>query len=557
MRLRIGLILFVLCAAVVAFNRLDSGSAAGGLRIMPLGDSITEGRIDRPLGLPTYRKYLWESLMAGGATADLVGSRQGVRGAVADSQADPRGAWDKDHDGHWGWRADQILGGNTALPGHGALPQWLAAADPDVVLVHLGTNDLFQGNGVDSTLGEIAAVVAAARAHDPSIAVFVSTLIPSSKEPAHQPLIDAFNAGLPGLVAGLHSAASPVVLVDNATGYSVGWNYDGVHPGSQGQQHLAAGFAAAVLARFPPTTVPPTTVPPTTTTTTVPPTTVPPTTTTTTVPPSTTVVGPEVTSCASGEGYLLGEADGDVWGFGVQASTQRPAGTAPLVDLTASPDGCGYWTLRDDGRVQAFEGAVPLDGFTSVVLEPGERFASLSATPSGQGLWGFTDRGRVVVTGDAALARTGGVTDLLSFELAGPVLDSVATPDGGGYYMLGSDGGVFAFGNAMFAGSLPALGVQPNEPAVGIVPDPDGDGYWVVAADGGVFAFDAPYRGSLPEVLGGVPLNRPIVGMVPYGDGYLQVGSDGGVFNFSSSRFIDSLGDSPPDSPVVAIGAVG
>jgi hypothetical protein len=39
---------------------------------------------------------------------------------------------------------------------------------------------------------------------------------------------------------------------------------------------------------------------------------------------------------------------------------------------------------------------------------------------------------------------------------------------------------------------------------------PDGAGYWLVAADGGIFAFgDAPFFGSM----GATPLSRPVVGM--------------------------------------------
>ncbi|MGH9004015.1 MAG: hypothetical protein ACRDYV_12895, partial [Acidimicrobiia bacterium] len=85
-----------------------------------------------------------------------------------------------------------------------------------------------------------------------------------------------------------------------------------------------------------------------------------------------------------------------------------------------------------------------------------------------------------------------------------------------------------------------------------LVPDPDGAGYWLVASDGGVFAFDASFRGSL----GGVRLNRPVTGMVPFGNGYIMVGEDGGVFNFSDRPFSGSLGDRPPAHPVVAVAAV-
>jgi hypothetical protein len=45
----------------------------------------------------------------------------------------------------------------------------------------------------------------------------------------------------------------------------------------------------------------------------------------------------------------------------------------------------------------------------------------------------------------------------------------VPTADGGGYWLIGSDGGVFAFGDASFIGSLPGLGVKVSN-VVGAVP---------------------------------------------------------------------------------------
>jgi len=114
-----------------------------------------------------------------------------------------------------------------------------------------------------------------------------------------------------------------------------------------------------------------------------------------------------------------------------------------------------------------------------------------------------------------------------------------------GYWLVGSDGGIFTFGSAQFYGSTGALTLQ--RPVVGITPTSDLGGYWLVASDGGIFTFgDAGFFGSIPG-LGFAPagtgaakqLNAPIVGMVPSSDGggYFMVGSDGGVFAFGDAKF--------------------
>ncbi len=114
-----------------------------------------------------------------------------------------------------------------------------------------------------------------------------------------------------------------------------------------------------------------------------------------------------------------------------------------------------------------------------------------------------------------------------------------------GYWLVGSDGGIFTFGTAQFYGSTGSIRLQ--RPVVGISPTANKGGYWLVASDGGVFAFgDAGYYGSIPGVGlspagSGLPhsLNAPIVGMVPSADGggYFMVASDGGVFAFGDARF--------------------
>ena len=139
--------------------------------------------------------------------------------------------------------------------------------------------------------------------------------------------------------------------------------------------------------------------------------------------------------------------------------------------------------------------------------------------------------GTVDVLGDGP--DDGGVTT----PLAKPIVGVSATPDGGGYWLVASDGGIFAFGDAQFYGSTGAIHL--NKPIVGMAPTGDGGGYWLVASDGGIFSFgDAAFYGST----GGIRLNQPIVGMAatPDGGGYWMVAADGGVFSFGDAPFFGS-----------------
>jgi hypothetical protein len=137
-----------------------------------------------------------------------------------------------------------------------------------------------------------------------------------------------------------------------------------------------------------------------------------------------------------------------------------------------------------------------------------------------------------------------------TLNLTAPIVDMVPTSDGNGYWALSSDGGVYAYGDATFYGSM---GGKPlNERVVGMAPTTDGRGYWLVAADGGIFAFgDATFFGSR----GGQPLNRPIVGMAgdPGGSGYWLVASDGGIFSYGGASFLGSTGAMRLNQPVVGM----
>ena len=153
--------------------------------------------------------------------------------------------------------------------------------------------------------------------------------------------------------------------------------------------------------------------------------------------------------------------------------------------------------------------------------------------------------GAVFAFGDAKFHGSAGGTKLVR-----PIVGMVATQTNGGYWLVASDGGIFAYGDAKFFGSTGSLKL--NSPIVGMTTTPSGGGYWFVAADGGIFGFgDAKFFGSM----GGQPLSQPIVGMVSTasGKGYWLVSSDGGVFSFGDAKFFGSTGDIKLTKPIVGM----
>ena len=108
-----------------------------------------------------------------------------------------------------------------------------------------------------------------------------------------------------------------------------------------------------------------------------------------------------------------------------------------------------------------------------------------------------------------------------------------ATSSSAGYWLVASDGGVFAFGDAGFFGSTGAIRL--NQPIVGIAASADRQAATGSShADGGVFAFGDAGFSRLDRRH---PLNQPIVGMAatPTRHGYWLVAADGGVFAFGDA----------------------
>ena len=231
--------------------------AGEALRIMPVGDSITEAR-DGPdkRGLPSWRKWFWDLTQADDREVDMVGSRSGVADGdnltVAVPPPPTWGVWDWDHDGHYGWRADEILNGRGDQPAAGRISDWADDQQPDVFLIHIGTNDLAQGQGVANAITDVRAIIDAIRAEQPDAKIAISKIIKNRPKAIYPNLpadIAAFNAQIPGVAAAKSTPASPVIVVDHATGWNVSTdNYDTLHPSVAGQQKMAQKFYAAMVA---------------------------------------------------------------------------------------------------------------------------------------------------------------------------------------------------------------------------------------------------------------------------------------------------------------------
>jgi hypothetical protein len=147
--------------------------------------------------------------------------------------------------------------------------------------------------------------------------------------------------------------------------------------------------------------------------------------------------------------------------------------------------------------------------------------------------------------GTPSLGSTGGT------RLNAPLVGMAATNTGNGYWLLGGDGGVFSYGDAVFKGSTG--GMRLNSPVRSIGADPRGRGYWLLAGDGGIFSFGVPFFGST----GGMRLNKPVVGMAPTktGNGYWLVASDGGIFSYGDAGFSGSTGSIRLNQPIVGMAA--
>jgi len=225
------------------------GTHAQLLQIVPLGDSITQG----VFSLQTYRCRLWQKLVDAGAPVTFVGSRtDNFEGSA--SYPNYRGlAFPRNHEGHAGWRAQDLLDGCTAADpcttkNQGTLIQWLYGYRPDVVLIFAGTNDILQNNNLLYPALSAWFTIDILRTFNPDVKVLLGQITPLPGGDSKVRTVNTYYA----IVAAIKSTPrSPVVLVDHYTGFNLATDtVDGIHPNPAGEEKIASRWLAALSSLY-------------------------------------------------------------------------------------------------------------------------------------------------------------------------------------------------------------------------------------------------------------------------------------------------------------------
>ena len=201
------------------------------IRIMPLGDSITQGAADND----SYRRPLWKLLTKNNEKIDFVGSMKTNYPYTRSAHSD----FDMDHEGHWGWRTDDVLA---------KVDGWARQARPDIVLIHLGSNDILQKQKNKDTVEELRRIIITLRKHNPRIRIFLAQLIPVASKSINK-RVQELNDLLPNMAQSITTDDSPVHIVDQHAGFDAFKDtYDGLHPNESGIKKMSQKWYKALVA---------------------------------------------------------------------------------------------------------------------------------------------------------------------------------------------------------------------------------------------------------------------------------------------------------------------
>ncbi|MFD0592894.1 cellulose binding domain-containing protein [Catellatospora coxensis] len=139
----------------------------------------------------------------------------------------------------------------TNIANQNQLVGWLSATLPDVVLMHLGTNDVWSNLPSTQILTAFGKLVDQMRASNPAMKILVAKIIPMNPSSCAEcaARVVSFNNAIPAWAAGKTTAQSPITVVDQWTGFNTATDtYDGVHPNAAGDQKMSDRWYPALTA---------------------------------------------------------------------------------------------------------------------------------------------------------------------------------------------------------------------------------------------------------------------------------------------------------------------
>jgi lysophospholipase L1-like esterase len=214
----------ILLLSFVVANGLTAAEPASRVwRIMPIGDSITEGGSS----FVVYHVPLFERLTAAGYRVTFVGSR------TAPTKVGPLA-----HEGYGGKNAEFLAT---------VVPKSFREHPADVALIHAGHNHFAEERPVPGIVAATETIITGMRVVNPQVIVLLAQVIPSAKQPKYSYHPD-LNRALAELAQRLTTAASPVLIVDQTQGFDpvADTVADQVHPNQRGADKMAAAWFAAL-----------------------------------------------------------------------------------------------------------------------------------------------------------------------------------------------------------------------------------------------------------------------------------------------------------------------
>jgi hypothetical protein len=235
----------------------------------------------------------------------------------------------------------------------------------------------------------------------------------------------------------------------------------------------------------------------------------------------------------------------------IGSSPDLPAGSATTVTArTVAPAGTVLDHGSDTCHNASRSGTTPTTAGGTTPTTTGGTGGGPGTNGTRRGYWMVGADGRVYAFGDSKALGDAPPSP------GSAAVDIKATPSGNGYWVVDAAGKVSAFGDATVHGQPDPGALRAGERITSLSPTATGAGYWIFTSQGRVLPFgDAVSYGDMS----GTKLNGPVLGSIPTpsGKGYYMVASDGGIFAFGDATFSGSMGGRHLNAPVEGLVPAG